>query len=209
VQLASALLAAEESGEGDGSWWGTESAYPIIPHPAELIVGLIAFAILYWVVKTKVAPRFEELFAARAEAIEGGINRAEKAQAEAQAALEEYRTQLADARKEAARIREEAREQGTAIVVEMREQAQADARRITEQAQQQIANDRQQAFQQLTSQVGRMAVDLAGRIVGESLEDEARQRRTVERFLSEIEASEADGAAGDGHTRTPAGAGER
>jgi F-type H+-transporting ATPase subunit b len=202
VQLASTLLAAD-SGEDEGFW---ADAYPIIPHPAELIVGLIAFAILYWVVKSKVAPRFEELFAARATAIEGGIDRAEKAQAEAQAALEEYRQQLADARKEAARIREEAREQGAAIVVEMREQAQTEARRITETAQQQIANDRQQAFQQLTSQVGRLAVDLAGRIVGESLEDEARQRRTVERFLTEIEAAD---ASGDGQARTPAGAGER
>jgi F-type H+-transporting ATPase subunit b len=193
------VLAAEE---GDGFW---ADAYPIIPHPAELIVGLIAFAILYWVIKTKVAPRFEQVLTARQEAIEGGINRAAEAQAEAQAALEEYRSQLAEARKEAARIREEAREQGAAIVVEMREQAQVEARRITETAQQQIANDRQQAFQQLTSQVGSMAIDLAGRIVGESLADEARQRRTVERFLAEVEAADVDAVSG----RTPAGAGER
>jgi F-type H+-transporting ATPase subunit b len=187
------VLAAEE---GDGFW---ADAYPIIPHPAELIVGLIAFAILYWLVKTKVVPRFEEVLAARTEAIEGGINRAAEAQAEAQAALEEYRSQLADARKESARIREEAREQAAAIVAETREQAQSEARRIVEGAQQQIENDRQQAFQQLTAQVGSMAVDLASRIVGESLEDEARQRRTVERFLAELESG----------ASAPAGAGER
>lgn len=206
MQLASTVLAAE-TGEDQGFW---AEAYPIIPHPAELIVGLIAFAILYWVVKSKVAPRFEALFASRAEAIEGGILRAEKAQAEAQAALEEYRTQLADARRESARIREDAREQGAVILAEMREQAQADARRITESAQQQIENDRQQAFEQLRGQVGRLAVDLAGRIVGESLEDEARQRRTVERFLVEVEGIDAAGIdAGAPAGTAPAGAGER
>jgi F-type H+-transporting ATPase subunit b len=185
--LASAVLAQQ-----DENFW--ETAYPIIPHPAELIIGLIAFGILFWVVKTRVVPRFEAAFAERAEAIEGGIERAASAQAEAQAALEEYRAQLADARKEAARIREEAREQGAAIVVEMREQAQAEARRISETAQQQIANDRQQAFQSLRAEIGTLAVDLAGRVVGESLEDEARQRRTVERFLAELEAAPDSGA---------------
>ncbi len=59
MQFASIVLAAEPAGEeGGGSFW--EDAYPIIPHPVEIIVGFIAFVILYWVVKTKVVPRFEE-----------------------------------------------------------------------------------------------------------------------------------------------------
>jgi F-type H+-transporting ATPase subunit b len=190
VHLATTLLAqAEEEGE---SFW--ETAYPIVPHPAELIIGLIAFGVLFWVVKSKVVPRFEEAFATRQQAIEGGIARAEETQAQAQEALEQYRAQLAEARKEAARIREEAREQGAAIVAEMREQAQSEARRITESARAQIANDRQQALQQLRAQMGTLAVDLAGRIVGESLEDDARQRGTVERFLAELEMVPAHGA---------------
>ncbi len=175
------------SGDEGGFW---ANAVPIIPHPAELIVGFIAFVILLWIVAKKVVPRFEEVYRQRAEAIEGGVKRAEAAQAEAQAALEEYRAQLADARREAARIREEAREQGAAIVAEMREQAQAEARRITEAAHAQIETDRQQALVQLRQEVGRLSVELASRIVGESLEDEARQRRTVDRFLSSLEEME-------------------
>jgi F-type H+-transporting ATPase subunit b len=196
------ILAAE----GDGFW---ADAYPIIPHPVELVIGLVFFGILFWFIATKIGPRFEELFTARAEAIEGGIERAAEAQAEAQQALDEYRAQLADARREAARIREDAREQGATILAEMREQAQADARRITETAQQQIASDRQQAFTALRGQVGQLAVDLAGRIVGESLEDEARQRRTVERFLADLESVDATDAAARPRDTTPAGAGER
>ncbi len=199
MQLASIVLAAENSGEGEKSFW--ERAFPIIPHPGEIIVGFIAFAILYWVVQKKVVPRFEEVFRARAEAIEGGIERAERAQAEAEAALEQYRQQLAEARHEAARLREDAREQGAAIVAEMRSQAQAESARILRAAHDQIEADRQAAVMQLRNEVGRLATDLAGRIVGESLEDEARQRRTVDRFLAELESADAagaDGAAADG-----------
>ena len=175
------------SGDESGFW---ANAVPIIPHPAELLVGFIAFLILLWIVAKKVVPRFEEVYRQRAEAIEGGVRRAEAAQAEAQAALEEYRAQLADARREAAHIREQAREQGAAIVAEMREQAQAEARRITEAAHAQIETDRQQALVQLRQEVGRLSVELASRIVGESLEDEARQRRTVDRFLASLEEME-------------------
>ena len=100
-------LAAEAVGEGGKSFW--ETAYPIIPHPGELIFGLIALAILYWVVRSKVVPRLEEIYAERTAAIEGGIAKAEQAQAEATAALHEYQEQLAQARAEAGRIREEAR----------------------------------------------------------------------------------------------------
>ena len=184
MQNAAAVLAVVAEDESP-SWW--ETAYPIIPHPAEIIVGLIAFAILYWVVKTKVVPRFEETFRARAEAIEGGMERAEKAQREAQQALEQYRAQLADARHEAARLREEAREQAAGIAAEIRAQAQQDAERITRSAREQIEADRQSAFLQLRGEIGTLATDLAGRIVGESLEDEARQRRVVDRFLAELE----------------------
>ena len=116
------------------------------------------------------------------------------AEEEAKETLAQYREQLADARHEAARLREEAREQGTAIIAEMREQAQAESRRITEQAHQQIEADKTAALTQLRTEVGPLATDLAGRIVGESLEDDARQRRVVDRFLDELESRADSGA---------------
>ena len=161
---------------------------PLAPHPAELIVGLVAFVLLFLFLRAKVFPMFEKVYAERHDAIEGGMERAKKAEEEAKETLAEYREQLADARHEAARLREEAREQGTAIIAEMREQAQAEARRITEGAHQQLEADKQQAINQLRTTVGTLATDLASRIVGESLEDDARQRRVVDRFLDELEA---------------------
>jgi F-type H+-transporting ATPase subunit b len=183
----SALLIAAASTEEDNGWGGK---LPIIPHPSELIIGLIFFAVVYWAVAKYVVPRFEAMYAERTAEIEGGIEKAEAAQAEASAALEEYKAQLAEARAEAGRIREEARAQGAQIVAEMREQAQNEANRITAAAQQQIAAERQQAIVQLRSDVGALATDLASRIVGESLADSARQSRVVDRFLDDLERSE-------------------
>src|SRR5437016_7129705 len=127
------------------------------------------------------------MLAGRTEQIEGGLARSEEAQTEAKQLLDQYREQLAEARHEAARLREEAREQGAQIIAEMREQAQAEGRRLVEAAHAQIEADRQQAIQSLKTEVGGLAVDLASRVVGESLTDEARQRRIVERFLDELD----------------------
>jgi len=133
-------------------------------------------------------PRIQKTLAERTEAIEGGIKRAQELQAEAQRTLEQYRAQLAEARHEAARLREEAREQGARIKAELRQEAEAEARRIIEAAQAQIEAERRQALIQLRGEIGRLSVELASRIVGESLEDEARQRRIIDRFLEELEA---------------------
>jgi F-type H+-transporting ATPase subunit b len=174
---------------------------PLMPHLGELIVGLVAFALLFLFLRAKVFPMFEKVYAERHDAIEGGMARAKEAEEEAKATLAQYREQLAEARHEAARLREDAREQGAAIIVEMREQAQAEARRVTESAHQQIEADKQQAINQLRTTVGTLATDLASRIVGESLEDEARQSRVVERFLDGLEAD----VSGVGREPEPAG----
>jgi F-type H+-transporting ATPase subunit b len=177
---------------------GNQELNPLVPHLAEIVMGTLSFAILFFVLWRAVVPRFEQVFAERSAAIEGGIRQAEQAQAEAQAALEQYRAQLADARGEASRIRQEAQEQGAAILAELRQKAQAESARLVEQAHTQIQAERTQAVRSLRTEVGGLATTLASRIVGESLEDEARQRRVVERFLAEIEAAQpasADSAA--------------
>jgi F-type H+-transporting ATPase subunit b len=166
---------------------GQQNPNPLVPEVAELVVGTIAFFIVFFALARILLPNIQRALAERTDAIEGGIRRAEEAQAEAQRTLEDYREQLADARHEAARLREEAREQGAAIIAEMREQAQAEARRLIESAHQQIEADRKQAFATLRSDIGTLATTLAERIVGESLQDEVRKRRTVDRFLAELE----------------------
>ena len=160
---------------------------PLIPNLTELIVGLVTFGIIFFALWKVLLPRLNKTLSERTDAIEGGLQRAEQTQAEADRTLAAYREQLAEARHEAARLREEAREQGAQIIAEMREQAQAEARRLIDGAHAQIEADRQQAIQSLKTEVGGLAVDLASRVVGESLTDEARQRRVVERFLDELD----------------------
>jgi len=168
---------------------GEGSLNPLIPHTAEIIVGFIAFTLLFLVLKSKVVPMFEKAYAARTEAIEGGIERAEKAQLEAQRALVQYNEQLSSAQGEASKLREDARIQGAAILEELRTKAQDEAARITAAAHASIEAERQQAITSLRNEVGALAVELASKIVGESLDDQARQSRIVDRFLDDLEKS--------------------
>ena len=166
-----------------------EKINPLIPHPVEIVVGAIAFTLLFLVLKSKVVPMFEKAYAERTAAIQGGMEKAEQAQLEAARALASYNEQLSSARDESSRLREEARVQGAAIVEELRAKATEEAARITAAAHASIEAERQQAITSLRNEVGALAVDLASKIVGEALDDQARQSRIVERFIEDLEKS--------------------
>lgn len=172
------ILAASEAGPS-----------PVIPHPAEIIVGLVAFSILFLLLRSKAVPKFEQAYRDRTNAIQGGLERAEKAQREAESNLQKYQAQLADARGEAAKMREEARTEGAVIIEQMRTTAQEEAARITSAARAAIEAERKQALNSLMNEVGSIATALASKIVGEALDDQARQSRVVERFLADLEES--------------------
>ncbi|MCU1571604.1 MAG: synthase subunit [Naasia sp.] len=178
AQLVAALTAA-----------AGETRNPLIPEVYDLVWSLVCFLIVFGFFLWKVLPSVKKLLDERAAKIEGGIAKAEEAQAQAAAALEKYNAQLTEARAEAGRIREQAREDGRKILAEMREHAQADAARITASAQAQIEAERQAAVASLRSEVGSLAIDLASGVVGESLDDK-RSRSLVDRFLAELEAAE-------------------
>jgi F-type H+-transporting ATPase subunit b len=166
-----------------------EKINPLIPHTAELIVGAIAFTLLFLTLRKFVVPMFEKAYTDRTNAIQGGMERAEKAQLEAQRALTQYNDQLSKAREEAQTLREEARVQGAAIIEDLRTKAQDEAARITATAHASIEAERQQAIASLRNEVGTLAVELASKIVGEALDDQARQSRVVDRFLEDLEKS--------------------
>lgn len=164
-----------------------EMENPLFPPIPELVIGLIAFVIVFGFLAKKLLPNINKVLDERREAIEGGIEKAEAAQTEAQSVLEQYKAQLAEARHEAARLRQDALEQGTALKEELRAEGQRQREEIIAAGHAQIAADRKAAAQALRQDVGKLATDLAGKLVGESLEDVARQSRTIDRFLSELE----------------------
>lgn len=182
--LTAAVLTAAESGSEE-----VKGVQLLLPESYDLFWSTVVLVIIAVAFYRFVLPKFQAVLDERTAKIEGGLAQAETAQAEAAAALAEYHQQLQDARTEAARIREDARVEGGTIVAELRAKATEDAARIAETAQRQIEAERQQAAVTLKADVGTLATELASKIVGESLEDEARRSRVVERFLDDLEAT--------------------
>ena len=160
------------------------------------IVELITFLLILGVLAKWVIPRIDAAITGRQQGIKQQFEELEAAKTKAEAAENEYRSQLVEARHEAARIREQAREEGVAIIAEMREHAQAEGQRILEHAHLQVEAERRQVIAQLRRQVGTMATTLAERIVGETLDEDERRDRTVERFITSLEDEESSEATG-------------
>ncbi len=176
-----------------------EDANPLLPSIPDLVWGTLAFAIILVFFIWKVVPRLNTALDARREAIEGGLKKAEEAQAGAQEALEKYNAQLAEARAESGRIRDQAREDAKQIRAELIEQANADAARVVANAHAQIEAERAAALASLRSEVGSLALDLASGVVGESFADDKRASAYVDRFLADMElvqTAESKGKAG-------------
>lgn len=163
---------------------------PLLPAPADLTWSTVVFVILLAFFWFKVLPSFKKNLDARTEAIEGRLEAAEKAQAEAAAKTANIEAEQAAARAEAAKIRETARAEGAEILAELKEQAAAEAARITATAKSQIEAERQAALVSLRAEVGSLAIDLASSVVGESLKNEKVASNVVDQFLADLEANE-------------------
>ena len=167
---------------------GGSTPNPLLPSPADLLWSSVVFAILlvfFWV---KVLPNFKQNLDARTQAIEGRLEAAEKAQAAAAAQTANIEAEQAAARAEASQIREQARTEGAAILAELKEQAAAEAARLTATAKAQIEAERQAALISLRAEVGSLAIDLASRVVGASLQDNKVAAGVVDQFLGSLEA---------------------
>ncbi|GAA3206138.1 F0F1 ATP synthase subunit B [Microbacterium terregens] len=173
---------AAEGGEAEPS--------PLLPAMYDIVWSAVCFIVILFIFWKVALPRMKKLLDERAAAIEGNIEMAAEAQSKAEAALEAYTAQLAGARTEAGEIREAAREDGRKILTEAKDAASSEAARIAASAHAQIEAERQSAFVSLRSEVGTLALDLAGGVIGETLSDDAKAQAVVDRFLAELEASE-------------------
>ena len=176
MQTEALLLAAEG-----------EASNPLLPAIYDIVWSIIPFALVLLLFWRVVLPRLQKTLDERSEAIEGGIAQAETAQAEAKEALEKYNALLADARAEAASIRDQARAEGGQILQEMKASAQAEADRITQSAQAQIEAERHQAVLSLRKEVGNLALDLASAVVQERLSEDAKAASVVDKLLADLD----------------------
>ena len=184
-----ALTPASSSGGGGG----TQNF--LVPN-ATFFVELASFLLLFYLLARFVIPPINRAMTRRQEAIRAEFAEADQAQRDAREAEEKFKAQTADARKQAGKIREEAHEQADQIVAEAREQAQVESKRIVDHGHAQLEAERKQALASLRAEVGTLATNLASRIVGESLEDDERANRVVDRFLADLETMETAEAAG-------------
>ncbi|MEI8082459.1 MAG: F0F1 ATP synthase subunit B [Actinomycetes bacterium] len=173
------LAAAEASGESSPS---------VLSVPlSEVIIGGVAFFIVFGLLGKVLLPRIATMLQAREDAIEGGLRRAEKAQEESAALKLQYQDQLAEAREDAAAIRQKAQAEKAQIIAEARAEAQDAAAQVAASAQASIEAEKVKALSELRVTVGTLATDLAGKIVGETLTDDARASAVVDRFIAELE----------------------
>lgn len=168
-----------------------ETPNPLLPAVYDIVWSAVIFLIVLVFFWKFVLPRVQVTLDARAEAIEGNIAKADEAQREAEQLRDKYAAQLANARAEAGSIREAAREDGKKIIAEAKDVAAAEAERITQTASAQIEAERQAAMVTLRSEVGSLALDLAGNVIGETVKDDKKSTAIVDRFLAELEAESA------------------
>lgn len=162
-------------------------ANPIVPDWQEMAFGAAAFAIVFFFLYRRVLPNIRRILQERAEAIEGGLTKAEAAQAEAERIRSEFTRRLAESRHEAAELRAKAQAEGAALVEKAREEANRQRESIVAAGHAQLTADRNAAVAVLRVDLGKLAVELADRIVGERSADPALQERIVDRFLDDLD----------------------
>jgi F-type H+-transporting ATPase subunit b len=188
TSIGSILAQAEEHGEE------VSEVKDFYPAAGELLVGLVAFAVLFFFTWKWVLPRVRQVLEERRDKIQGEMERAEATRTEAEQLQEEYRTQLAGARGDADRIIEEARATADQLRRDLQAKAEEESQATVARAQAEIRAERDRVFQELRAQVGSIAVEIAERIVGQSLDERAHQR-LIDEFIDEVAA----GASGNGN----------
>lgn len=175
---AMAVLAAEEESSSNTAL--------VLPETAELIAGIIAFAIVFFFVWKWAWPTINKTLETRQAAIGGQIEQAEAAKVEAETLLADYKSQLADAKNEGQKIIEDARTTAEQMKADILARAEEDAESVRAKAREDAASEKSRALADARSQVGDISVDLAGKIVGESLDAGAHQA-LIDRYLADLE----------------------
>lgn len=157
----------------------------LVPN-ATFIAELVAFLLILFVLGRYVVPPVQKAMKARQDIIRQQMEDAESTKVKLAEAENEYKRALAEARTQAAQIRDEARADAAAMREELLGKAHEEANRIIASGSEQLQAERAAIVRDLRAEMGKLAVDLAGKIVGESLADEAKRKGTVDRFLADL-----------------------
>ena len=175
------LLAAEEAEHAEEP----SGLDLILPAFEELLWGIVAFAVVFFVLNKFAFPALRKNVEARDKQIADDLKQAEDAKFEAQRQLDEYKKQLADARSEANKIIEDARQSADQVRKDLIAKAEQEAEQVVSRAQEQIQNERTRAIGELQSTVSELSIELAEKIVNRSI-DANTHRDLVDAYIKEV-----------------------
>jgi F-type H+-transporting ATPase subunit b len=180
-QLATVVLATAEGGEEPS---GVDLLLPTDLN--EVWAGLVAFAVVFFVIWKFAVPAFNEMMENRQNAIKGELESAEKSKAEAAGLLEDYKAQLKGAREDANKIVEDARGSAETVRGDIVAKANAEAEEILTKARNEAEGEKARALLEARNEVATLSLDLAEKVVGGSL-DRQTQQNLVESYLAELD----------------------
>ena len=152
------------------------------PNYGLVLWTILTFILLLVVLRWIAWKPLLEALGRREELVRSSVERAEQAKHEAEQLLDQHRKQLAQAEAEVQRILSEGRSFGDKLKDEIVAKANQQSRRMIEQAQQEIERDKDSALSQLRTEVANLAIQAAGKILDETL-DETKHRRIIDSYL--------------------------
>lgn len=154
---------------------------------AVLIAEIFAFLVVAGLLYRYVWPYLKRMLEQRQDAVQKQVEESEEAERRLAEAEQRLESAVAESREQAARIRDDARADSQRIREELREQAERESERIRQRGEEQLVAQRDQVVRGLRAEIGMLSMQLAERIVAESLSDEESRAASVDRLLDELD----------------------
>ena len=182
------VLAATDSGGGN---------FLVTPELGLMIWTLIAFGVTLWVLSKFVFPRVQDALDKRQKAIEEAIDASNRAKAEADKLLSEYRERLQEARRQAEEIVARSRRAAEEAERESLEGARHQREELLEQTRRDIEAETRRAIQEIRNEVADLTVLATEKVTRKALTGDD-QRRLVEEALGELDFTALSARNGEG-----------
>jgi len=151
-----------------------------------LIWTLLAFLIVFFILKKFAWPAIVKGLKDREHSIADSLATAEKVRAEMAQLKSENEALLAQAREERALMLREARETKDKIVNDAKDQARNEANKIMSEAQAAIETQKMAALTDVKNQVGKMVIEVSEKILRRELANKAEQEIHIKGLVEEV-----------------------
>jgi F-type H+-transporting ATPase subunit b len=158
----------------------------LTPELGLLIWTLLAFLIVFLILRAKAWPAIVKGLRDRENSITSSLETAERVKAEMAQLKSENELLLAKAREERAQLLKEARETKDKIISEAKEQAKTEANKIITDAQVAINAQKMAALTDVKNQVGKLVIEVSEKILRKELSGKEAQEAHIRGMVDEI-----------------------